>query len=398
MNSTSLIFEAIEFYGGSASTDEILKYVSKKQHIIADSHYKNLLLKSLYNQESLIYSNVLNKWVFHKSEYLFVEDMKYFSTSKDALNFIYGFNLLNFQRAGKDLGNNSIAWFPQTGKNRRSDEWENSFSLDGKMWIEKPLKEEMLVNLESQATGQIRHTFIHEANGYRFTGVFKQTSILPDKTRIYELIDNKVRIIRRKKVLICNVGYMKFYKGITEDDKIIGGGSYPIKNQTGGEIYNFLPQNDGYTYGFVETNYLDSDNNTGQVEYAKNINIDKIDSSANGHDSISNIRVIFISKGPHSSNVIVGWYDNATVYRKRQKRGNQFGYNIRCLNEDAHLIPFESRTFAYPKKNSDGTYNFGRGQISYPYDSMQEMTIDLVENANNYIDNLLKNIFSADEN
>ena len=79
------------------------------------------------------------------------------------------------------------------------------------------------------------------------------------------------------------------------------------------------------------------------------------------------IRVVFISKGPgYDKNVVVGWYENATVYRKRQSTDEQFGYSIKCAASDAFLVPNTERDFFYPKKNSDGTYNFGQSNISYP--------------------------------
>lgn len=94
----------------------------------------------------------------------------------------------------------------------------------------------------------------------------------------------------------------------------------------------------------------------GDPAFAKDIHIENIDPVFRGSDVATGIRVVFISKGPgYDKNVVVGWYENATVYRKRQSTDEQFGYNIKCAASDAFLVPDTERGFFYPKKNSDGT-------------------------------------------
>ena len=139
--------------------------------------------------------------------------------------------------------------------------------------------------------------------------------------------------------------------------------------------------------GFVETLYSDVDEHLGDPAYAKSIRIENIDPSFKESEFIPDVRVVFISKGPNNErNVVVGWYDHAKVYRKRQAASEQFGYNIECASADAHLIPEEERTFEYPKKNEDGTFNFGQSNISYPRLFKQEATLSLVLRLNEYLD------------
>ena len=54
----------------------------------------------------------------------------------------------------------------------------------------------------------------------------------------------------KKKILFCNVAWMKNYIGTSEDDRPINGGGYIDKEGTGGEVYNFLDDN-GICHGFV---------------------------------------------------------------------------------------------------------------------------------------------------
>lgn len=179
------------------------------------------------------------------------------------------------------------------------------------------------------------------------------------------------------RVIICNIGRMKYYKGIDpkDDPFIIGAGKYTKAHNEGGEEYNFLPFNDDYIYGFVETNYNKQKENLGNYKFAHTIHLENIDKGYKRVDTINNVLVIFISYSEiYKSNVIIGFYENATVFRNRQpsirglnRRGNNFGYNLKCKKEDALLIKEEDRKFIFSKKNNDGTYNFGQINISYAY-------------------------------
>lgn len=52
------------------------------------------------------------------------------------------------------------------------------------------------------------------------------------------------------RVLFCNVGWMTYYNGITEDDQIKYGGTYVERTRHGVEQHNFMYHNGNY-YGFV---------------------------------------------------------------------------------------------------------------------------------------------------
>ena len=110
-------------------------------------------------------------------------------------------------------------------------------------------------------------------------------------------------------IVFFNVGYMKRYQGKASDDKITGGGSYPVENETGGEIYNFMPF-DGYCYGFVET--MGRKKNGERIP--NQIHIEKINESAIHADRVDNVIVVWVATRPNVGSVIVGWYKAASVY------------------------------------------------------------------------------------
>lgn len=149
------------------------------------------------------------------------------------------------------------------------------------------------------------------------------------------------------KVLFCNVGWMKYYDGLTEDDVIKGGGASVEESGTGGEIHNFAEDHQKY-YGFVMTRC--------------SIHIEKL--GANKDDEyIEGVLVIWVSKHPEGGIRVIGWYKNARVYRQWQEpiststRGTDgLWYNIEANVKDSVLIPLEQRIFTIPRatKNKVG--------------------------------------------
>ena len=41
------------------------------------------------------------------------------------------------------------------------------------------------------------------------------------------------------RILFCKIGWMKYYKGVSEKDPIYNGGAFVRENGNGGEAYNF---------------------------------------------------------------------------------------------------------------------------------------------------------------
>lgn len=399
MNKIENIIKTLELLGGSSTLEELTKTLCRSKHIIFDSYYKLIVQQVLNNNKSLVsYSNLTKKWSLksvstNENEYLYVSENRYFNTIRDAMLELFDMSVSSGGAYFKIKGTNDYAWFPKYDNANPS--WTNTLSEDGRIWREKPN------NLQATEVENNRHLEEHKRyafefvknNGrmqYRFTGVFQQIRIDDDGTRVYEIVDDKLLIRREKYLLVCNVTYMKEYKGIIDNDKIVGGaGQYTSDNHDGGEKENFLPHDDGMTYGFVEAGYKDAEH-TGDINYAKKIDINNFSKKFKNSDYADGVRVVFIAKGPNNDkHVVVGWYENARVYRSKQFIEGHFGYNITCKNDDAHLILEEERTFEYPKKNDDGSYNFGQSNVSYPFIFNQQTTLNLANRLNEYIDSLL---------
>jgi hypothetical protein len=143
------------------------------------------------------------------------------------------------------------------------------------------------------------------------------------------------------KILLCNISWMKKYRG-TLNDKPRNGGEYIAKNGFGHEAINFQPHN-GFVYGFVQLH-------TGTI------NISRLDGEAN--DSTEDVLVVWRARSSIGS-VVVGWYKHAVVFREVQPSIPERSFThsgqvikpewiIRARENDAFLIPAHQRFFKVP--------------------------------------------------
>jgi hypothetical protein len=89
--------------------------------------------------------------------------------------------------------------------------------------------------------------------------------------------------IDKNKIVFITLDWMKFYRGITENDSPLGtGGSYP-KDQKN-EIYNFLEE-DGKCYGYTPPK--------GKLNL-KSICATETKKSPDGYKYLENVLVVFI--------------------------------------------------------------------------------------------------------
>ena len=166
-----------------------------------------------------------------------------------------------------------------------------------------------------------------------------------------------------RRVIFASVGYMKYYAGPQKgDEKPKHGGSYNT-DQVGHEVYNFKPA-ENHVYGYFQP-YL-----RRETEKRITLNLGRIDQSARNTDSIADVLVVFVSRSDTAGQVIVGWYDNATVYREYQKPTSQmqranYWYLLRAESRHAVLLPEKYRTHGIPK----GAGAFGRASVVYPCES-----------------------------
>lgn len=379
MNNISELISIIYSIGGQASTEAIAEAYGKKYKMPLMMIPKSVIETTLSSRKDLVRRNCAsNQWELRSDtskDILLISDNRFFPTIRAVMSEVFNKNV-NSGSAYFSIDDRHAAWFPQFG----NEKWENTYSEDGKFWYEKPRNNET----DYTPDNKTRYIFIHEINGYRFTGVFRFNGFKEDKTREYELIDDKVYIVKpRPRLVICRVAYMKFYNGITADDIPINGGSYVTENNDAFEKYNFHRYDDGYCYGFIETKYKRG--HTADNNYARAIGIEQIDPLYKNESSIENVRVVMMAFSPSlKKNVVVGWYDNATVYRNRVIESDKT-YMLKCLAHDAHLIPDKERYFEVPRASGN---EFGIGQSNFWYIQKFEAAREYEDKLTNYIDSL----------
>lgn len=156
------------------------------------------------------------------------------------------------------------------------------------------------------------------------------------------------------RILFCNIGWMERYHGQQKGtDEITGGGKYVHDHGRGDEICNFVPVR-GKLFGWVQP-------------AGEQIALERIGDTPDD-DKLSGVTVVWTAKRKGAGTVVVGWYRNATVFRKKQKqpspsslhRKNKITqYRITAPAKDAVLLPVDERTCEIPrqKKGSMGQAN-----------------------------------------
>jgi predicted restriction endonuclease len=146
-------------------------------------------------------------------------------------------------------------------------------------------------------------------------------------------------------VIVFRVGWMRHYKG---QGKIQGGGEYVDENREGGEMWNFLNE-DNKCYGYVMSNKF------------AGVDLKQIfpDRRWREGDFSPPIDIVFIATRPEGGQVIIGWYRNATIfhkqYRERKKSsGGNRHYLCKVTAENATLLKEENRTFEIPAIGTTG--------------------------------------------
>ena len=102
-------------------------------------------------------------------------------------------------------------------------------------------------------------------------------------------------------ILFCNIGWMEYYQGLRNGDNILKGGKYPVKTGKGHEVCNFAKYKNE-CYGAFQAPGVE-------------IDIQRI-GAIPGDEQIEGVTVVWTASRPQGGTVIVGWYKNATVFRK----------------------------------------------------------------------------------
>ncbi|MEK6701138.1 MAG: DUF3883 domain-containing protein [Planctomycetota bacterium] len=156
-------------------------------------------------------------------------------------------------------------------------------------------------------------------------------------------------------LVLFNIGWMKHYRGQTEDDKIVNGGAHVQKHHEGGEVWNFEPIK-GVCYAFARSNR------------GGNLNLARL-GAVDGAPNVDGITVVFTATRPGGGRVVAGWYKNARVWREVRKlgaRGLRHGwdYVAEAKIADCKLLNPDDRVFSVPRAKK-GVWGLGQSNVRY---------------------------------
>lgn len=191
------------------------------------------------------------------------------------------------------------------------------------------------------------------------------------------------------KILFCKTSYMRFYRGVNENDIPRYGGKYVEENGYGHEEFNFDPVefSDGniYCLGFVETKSSHGKRNELHVE-----RIGGCEAMKNA-DSVDDVLVVWCATIKPDIIRVVGWYKHATVFRTYQEcefpDGYVQGYNVMAQAKDCTLLPEELRGYMKWDIRKAKKYGYGFGQAMVWFateDAAQEYVKNLVDTIEQY--------------
>ena len=141
---------------------------------------------------------------------------------------------------------------------------------------------------------------------------------------------------KKTRIIFCRIGWAKYYDG-RKNDIPVNGGAFNNEN-TGFEIYNFKEYS-GMYYGYVRTQ--------GRIHF------EKIEKNYSDYaETMADVLVVWFAKNPSGGQFIVGWYENAILYKTRQGIPNSILEErdsekkiFLAKTAKAILIPENKRTF-----------------------------------------------------
>lgn len=190
-----------------------------------------------------------------------------------------------------------------------------------------------------------------------------------------------------KYILFCNIAWMKDYDFSLNEETPKHGGKYVADTGDANEKFNFHVCEDGKMRGFVETKHRKG----SDLKYKPmQIRIERLNPKYKKQEKIDDVTVVFCAYSDEcKKTVIVGWYENATVYRNRPKYRNRC-YNLECLVKDAYLVDENMRDFEVPRARN-GSIGFGQANVWY---AKEEQSSYFVESVFDYIEKYKKDLSS----
>ena len=175
-------------------------------------------------------------------------------------------------------------------------------------------------------------------------------------------------------MLFVYVGWMDNYRG-QKSDKLLNGGSYAEKNHRGVEVCNFKSHK-GKVYG-----NFGSKNGISAKGFKK----------LGGSSSVRAVKgtIVWIAKNEETNKIVViGWYQNAEIFRAKQKLSNpstahqKYGLNayyFSAKKADACLLESNDRILEVPKGKGGKGKNFLWYADSEIGQSFKKKVIDFIQ-------------------
>ena len=175
--------------------------------------------------------------------------------------------------------------------------------------------------------------------------------------------------------IFCEIAWMKYYNGVTEDDKPRNGGKFIDENGEGLEVSNFSPYNHK-CYGFV-------------MHYGAEMHIERFDEKLKNSTKVENVTVVWVASNGDRCR-IVGWYENATLYRYWHciyRNSGGYDYNFVSAEKDCYLIPEAKRSFIVPRATKAGKGR-GMGQSQVWYAESAYAQKEFIPKVQRYLDSI----------
>ncbi|WP_187971070.1 hypothetical protein [Aquibium microcysteis] len=137
-----------------------------------------------------------------------------------------------------------------------------------------------------------------------------------------------------------HTGWTSRYDG---SEAPVGGHAY-LKKSVGVEAENFKPV-DGGCYGYAPVSRTSEGRSAPGVPKAnRTLNIETLGAACYDYE-LSGITVVWTGRHPERGTVIVGLYDNATVFRYMPPDEPVRPFIAKARAEDCHLVPVARRSF-----------------------------------------------------
>lgn len=164
-------------------------------------------------------------------------------------------------------------------------------------------------------------------------------------------------LVTGTELVFINIGWMVNYAGPSASDPTIGNFGHLKTHSVGHEAWNFKPLREK-VYGYVPR--------------SARIRLERIGGKKRA-DAIDGVTVVWMARNPRNRRTyIVGWYENATVYReagaitRRRSKGFDVHYQVEAPSDDATLLPPDARIFPIPTAKEAG--NLGQSPVWYGKD------------------------------